>query len=179
VLTILALVGAALIKKDKKKALRWGWLSLLGFAIASLTSQFLKSVFFNDEPRPLTYFRDTPEVLHHVPGVPLWAFNSFPSGHTITAFSIALTLLYLLSPPLPWNAGTRRRIWIGSILLFVWACSIGYSRMYLAEHFFRDVYGGAIIGVLTTMFALWLGERTIPPWGKRKVRGKVQGNAQA
>jgi membrane-associated phospholipid phosphatase len=130
---------------------RWGWLAFLAFALPSLVSQVLKSEFFNREPRPVTYFNATPSVLHHVPGVDLWTYNSFPSGHTITAFSIALTLLYLTRPG---------RIW--SYMLFAWALSVGYSRMYLAEHFFKDVYGGAIIGVACTLLALWLGERTLP-----------------
>src|ERR1700743_3850308 len=65
---------------------RWGWLGFLGFALPSLASQFLKTGFFNKVPRPVTYFAATPEVLHHVPGVDLLTYNSFPSGHTITAF---------------------------------------------------------------------------------------------
>lgn len=143
-------------------AWRWGWLSFLGFALPSLLSQFLKSEFFNLEPRPVTYFSATPGLVHHVPGVELWTYNSFPSGHTITAFSIALTLLYLFAP---------RRVWTWSVLLFAWACSVGYSRMYLAEHFFKDVYGGAIIGVLATLAALWLGEWSLP---KRARKGRTE-----
>ena len=156
---IVLLIVYAWWSGGKQKALRWGWLSLLTFALPSLLSQFLKARFFNLEPRPVTYFAADPGALHHVPGVELWTYNSFPSGHTITAFSIALTLLYLFAP---------RRVWPWSILLFVWACSVGYSRMYLAEHFFKDVYGGALIGVLTTLLALWLGEWCLPPeWHTR------------
>jgi membrane-associated phospholipid phosphatase len=157
---IVVLIVTAHRLYGKAAAFRWGWLAFLAFALPSLLSQFLKSEFFNKEPRPVTYFASTPDVLHHVPGVELWTYNSFPSGHTITAFSIALTLLYLFAP---------RRVWTWSVLLFVWACSVAYSRMYLAEHFFKDVYGGAIIGVLTTLAALWIGERSLP----RKWRAPV------
>ena len=156
---ILVLIFYARRTRGTSAAVRWGWLSFLGFALPSLVSQFLKSEFFNLEPRPVTYFNATPGVLHHVPGVELWTYNSFPSGHTITAFSIALTLLYLLQP---------RRIWVWTVILFIWACSVGYSRMYLAEHFFKDIYGGAIIGVVITLGALWAGERTLP----RRWRGR-------
>lgn len=137
----------------RRGPVRWGWLAFLGFALPSLTSQVLKESFFNHVPRPVTYFASTPSVLHHVPGVELWTYNSFPSGHTITAFSIALTLIYLFQP---------RRVWTWSLLLFAWALSVGYSRMYLAEHFFRDVYGGAIIGMTMTYVSLWIGEKTLP-----------------
>lgn len=139
--------------RTRRGPARWGWLGFLGFALPSLTSQVLKESFFNHVPRPVTYFTDTPSVLHHVAGVELWTYNSFPSGHTITAFSIALTLIYLFQP---------RRVWAWTLVLFAWALSVGYSRMYLAEHFFRDVYGGAIIGTVMTYASLWIGERTLP-----------------
>jgi membrane-associated phospholipid phosphatase len=161
-ITHIALIGVLIVYARRRygvsEAWRYGWLGFLTFAIPSLISQFLKSEFFNKEPRPVTYFAQTPSVLHHVDGVHLWTYNSFPSGHTITAFSIALLLLYL---------PVRGHRWGWSLLLFVWACSVGYSRMYLGEHFFKDVYGGAIIGVVATLGALWLGERSIPTWGKR------------
>lgn len=178
VLLLLALVGIGLWKKGKATAIRWGWLTLLTFALPSLMSQFLKSVFFSQEPRPVSFFKDNPGALHRVAGVELYQSHSFPSGHTITAFSIALTLVYLFAPGRPWNKSGRLRAWALSLVLFAWACSVGYSRMYLAEHFFKDVYGGAIIGILTTIIALWLGERTLPPWGKSK-SGKpgLTGNA--
>ena len=51
-----------------------------------------------------------------------------------------------------------RPAWLLSIALFIWACSVGYSRMYLAQHFFRDVYWGALIGVVSAMGSIWLGE---------------------
>ncbi len=143
----------------RSRSIRFGWIGLLVFAIPSLLSMFLKQEFFNREPRPVTYFAKIPEVLHHVPGVELWTYNSFPSGHTITAFSIPILLMYLL-------IRSNRRAW--AIGLFCWACSVGYSRMYLAEHFFKDVYGGAIIGVISSLAAIWIGEKTITLFsGKR------------
>jgi undecaprenyl-diphosphatase len=58
---------------------------------------------------------------------------SFPSGHTMTAFSIALVLSYYY-PPLE---GT---------LLFL-ALSIGFSRIVLGMHFLSDVLAGIVLGV--------------------------------
>jgi undecaprenyl-diphosphatase len=58
---------------------------------------------------------------------------SFPSGHTMTAFSIALVVSYFypgLEAP-----------------LFFLALSIGVSRIVLGMHFLSDVLAGAVLGV--------------------------------
>jgi undecaprenyl-diphosphatase len=59
---------------------------------------------------------------------------SFPSGHTITAFSVAVCLS-LYFPALA--AG-----------LFFCAVSVAISRVVLGMHFLSDVIAGSIIGVL-------------------------------
>ena len=48
-----------------------------------------KNVF--DEPRPITYFADI-SLLHTVAWMPPHAWNSFPSGHTSTAFGLCCFL---------------------------------------------------------------------------------------
>ena len=58
---------------------------------------------------------------------------SFPSGHTMTAFSIALVLSYFY----PALEGT----------LFFLAISIGFSRIVLGMHFLSDVLAGVVLGV--------------------------------
>jgi undecaprenyl-diphosphatase len=58
---------------------------------------------------------------------------SFPSGHTMTAFSIALVLSYFYrGVELP---------------LYFMAVSIAISRVVLGMHFMSDVLAGAILGV--------------------------------
>jgi undecaprenyl-diphosphatase len=58
---------------------------------------------------------------------------SFPSGHTMTACSIALVVSYFY-PPLEGP-------------LFFLAMSIALSRIVLGMHFLSDVLAGAVIGV--------------------------------
>ena len=58
---------------------------------------------------------------------------SFPSGHTLTAFSIALVLSYFY-PAL-------------EAMLFFLAISIGFSRIVLGMHFLSDVLAGVVLGV--------------------------------
>jgi undecaprenyl-diphosphatase len=57
---------------------------------------------------------------------------SFPSGHTMTAFSIAVVVSFFY-PTLEWP-------------LYFLAVSIGLSRIVLGMHFLSDVLAGAVIG---------------------------------
>jgi len=65
---------------------------LIGF-VQGLISWLMKQVFFKGTPRPKKYFEGQ-EVLDFVAGVDLHDYNSFPSGHTMTAFVIATFLFH-------------------------------------------------------------------------------------
>lgn len=66
--------------------------------------------------------------------------HSFPSGHTTSAFLLASTLsfqykkAYIVAPA------------------YLWATSVGYSRMRLGEHFPTDVLGGIVTGTAGAYF---------------------------
>jgi len=105
-----------------------------------LLAQSLKFIF--DAPRPKLYFQNQLSRIHFVSGTHVLSTHSFPSGHTITAFSTSLVILYFL----------KNKKW--GLLLFCVAMCVGYSRMYLSQHFFEDVTVGSVIGVVGT--ALWL-----------------------
>jgi len=65
--------------------------------------------------------------------------NSFPSGHTATAFALAFWVFLL-------TRRTRYRWWgYGALLL---AGLVGLSRIYRGVHYPSDVLTGALIGIL-------------------------------
>lgn len=66
-------------------------------------------------------------------------YNSFPSGHSMSAFALA-SAISLCIP--------NRYI---HALLLLYALGVGFSRMYLLQHFYMDVYAGATIGLLTAL----------------------------
>jgi membrane-associated phospholipid phosphatase len=116
------------------------------YAVTSISAQIIKHIF--DAPRPKLYFQNQLSGIHFVKGVDILSLHSFPSGHTVTAFSTTLLITY-------W---CRNKTW-GLPLLLV-AMAVGYSRMYLSEHFFEDVTAGSTIGVVLTVFLIsWLGEK--------------------
>ena len=93
-------------------------------------------------PRPSVYFKDQLTHIYFIKGIKMLSWNSFPSGHTVQAFTLAVVLSYI----------TPNKKWAFIYLLL--ALFIGYSRMYLSQHFFEDVVAGSIIGSITTV--IWL-----------------------
>jgi membrane-associated phospholipid phosphatase len=116
---------------------RIAFLMITSYAVTSLLAQVVKYIF--DAPRPTLYFKDQLSHIHLVKGVDMLQYHSFPSGHTVTAFSAAVVIVYL----------TKNKKW--GILLLIVAAAIGYSRMYLSQHFFEDVTAGSVLGVIITV----------------------------
>ena len=61
---------------------------------------------------------------------------------------------------------SNNKAW-GLVFLLI-ACLVGYSRMYLSEHFFEDVTAGSVLGViLTVIWLYWLDNKAFiqaPKW---------------
>jgi membrane-associated phospholipid phosphatase len=125
---------------------RKAFLMASAYAVTSLIAQLIKHIV--KAPRPKLYFYDQLSRIHFVKGAHIDMFGSFPSGHTVTAFSTAVVITYL----------SKNKYW--SILLFLIAIMVGYSRMYLSEHFFEDVTAGSALGVFITVFWLsWIDNK--------------------
>jgi len=110
---------------------------MIVFAVISQTIiiQGLKRFVFSDVVRPKLFFENFGE-LYQVAGVDIHGYNSFPSGHTATAFTIAVLLSLFF----------KNRYATG--LLMIMSIMVGLSRVYLLQHFFVDIYFGSIIGFL-------------------------------
>ncbi|WP_395047844.1 phosphatase PAP2 family protein [Flavobacterium sp.] len=73
-------------------------------------------------------------------------FNSFPSGHTATAFAGAEFL---------WQEYKDVSVWYG-ISGYIVAAGTGAFRIYNDKHWLTDVVAGAGIGILSTKVAYWI-----------------------
>lgn len=109
------------------------FIGLFSFLLSGLVCQLMKKIFFVNQLRPTKFFSS--EQLHFVEGVVLRTNNSFPSGHSTTAFAIFLLLAYVFK-----NKHYQ-------IIFAVIACLTAYSRVYLSQHFFSDVAAGGLIGI--------------------------------
>ena len=111
-----------------------GLVLLLTYLVNGIITQFLKIQVFTNQARPLSFFQDKVN-LSPVPGIENLHDNSLPSGHTSTAFAIFF-MLSLFSNNKNW-----------SYVYFLLALLVGVSRVYLLQHFFRDIYFGSLLGV--------------------------------
>ncbi|MFT4202639.1 MAG: phosphatase PAP2 family protein [Chitinophagaceae bacterium] len=106
----------------------------------------LKYIFHS--ARPYLYFHDLHSHIYFVPGVDVLAnYYSFPSGHTVCAFTGAVVAAYL----------SKRKAW--GVFYLLLAMLVGYSRMYMSEHFYEDVFAGSVIGTVLTIVWLRISQR--------------------
>lgn len=128
-------------------------LPLLGLSVG-LTSFLFKELFKHDRPYLLFRKMGIFDQINPVDGVVLnGGTNSFPSGHTMSAFALYAFLAFCL--PRKGGAG---------LALFVMALLVGISRVYLVQHFFKDVYLGAVLGVGIALAIYFLQFRMKAPW---------------
>lgn len=119
---------------------------ILSYAVSSLPVQIIKNFAFEQNFRPRAHFWSDYHRLHFTDGVEILVSNSFPSGHTAAAFSLFLVLSHFC----------KNRVL--SLVFFCIAFMVGYSRLYLAQHFFADAYAGSIFGVVCTTMVIYFLE---------------------
>jgi len=127
---------------------------IAGFGGAGLL-WFLLSNYFN-RPRP-------------VYNPPIWIVingGGFPSGHTLSAVVCYGFLAYLLLPKL------SSRFWkwvviIGAVEIMLF---IGYSRLFLGEHYLSDVLAGYALGIFWAGLAYTSIELIFNKWRNRYVK---------
>ncbi|HEY4195053.1 MAG TPA: phosphatase PAP2 family protein [Mucilaginibacter sp.] len=81
--------------------------------------------------------------------------KSFPSGHATLAFTTATTL------------SLEYHKWYVTVPAFLWAGSVGYSRLYLGKHYPTDVLAGAGLGIGTGYLSHWLTRQILKPYEQK------------
>jgi membrane-associated phospholipid phosphatase len=111
---------------------------LITLVFSTIITQILKRVIFIERLRPSAIFRDLINSgnWHLVDGVHLHEKYSFPSGHTATIFCLCILFSLLIK---------SKKL---SISLVIFAFIVGFSRIYLSQHFLEDVMTGALIGTI-------------------------------
>ena len=109
-----------------------GLVLLFAYALTGIAAQVIKPLV--EAPRPGSYF--SAKLPFFMDAIQHRGLNSFPSGHTVTAFAIAGVLAYYTQQK--WH----------HLFLILLAVLAGYSRIYLSQHFLADVMAGSLIGVV-------------------------------
>ena len=127
------------------------FIGLSSFVVSGVASQILKRVFANGAFRPAKVFNDS--VLHYVPGIEMHYVDTFPSGHSATAFALFLFLSYVF------QKNNYAQIACGFAAVLV--C---YSRVYLSQHFLIDTFFGALLGICSFYICAYFLEKSKQNW---------------
>ena len=129
--------GAGLIFKDER-ARDTGYLAACAMAQSFLVEQALKGLTGRQRP-------DVADGADHWSGPTGFfkrydpdydgLYDSFPSGHTATAFSVATVVALQY----------RNRPWV-PILAYTIAAGVGLTRVTMDRHWMSDVFVGAVVG---------------------------------
>lgn len=117
---------------------------LASLIICTALTHFLKRVIYPDEFRPIVVLGEKVRVIQ---GYYMNREHSFPSGHTSTAFTLALLLSSIV----------KKNFWV--YFFPIVAFFVGYSRVYLAQHFVTDVFAGMLVGIASSYLSLLIYER--------------------
>jgi membrane-associated phospholipid phosphatase len=118
---------------------------IASLVICTVLTHFFKRIVFADELRPILALGE--EKIRIIEGFKPHHRNSFPSGHTSTAFTLALLMAFIV------------RGWFWVFFFPLLAFFVGYSRVYLAQHFVTDVCAGMFIGILSSYLSLLVYEK--------------------
>jgi len=120
-----------------KRSLYVGTALFMSLLVAFLSAEVIIKRIFERE-RPCSKIDEELLILKKMP-----KFYSFPSSHSATSFAM-VTASYLL-------CGT----WF-TVIMFIIALGVAFSRFYLQAHYLTDVICGIIIGIICGFFMVKL-----------------------
>ncbi len=156
-LFLAGIVGPILYFGDRRHFVARVSIIIAAVALGGLVNNVIKELV--GRPRPLAEFAQ--EI--HAGGVWVhtvfeqWRNNSFPSGHSQTAFGTATAVSYYY------------RGWY-TVPVFILAAGVALSRVYLGVHFPLDVAAGAFVGICCSLVTCTIGERVKGGLVRRKKR---------
>lgn len=122
---------------------RKSYLVMISWAASVIILNILKHTI--NRPRP---FR----VLEGIEKLSAGGSPSFPSGHTIEAFTVVMTVILL-------SVGPK---WFRAVLL-LWALMVAYSRVCLGVHYPTDVLAGAGLGMMISGMVIYIFKTGLHP----------------
>lgn len=137
---LLWIVWLLIIIKKRKVLLP---LIISSFILTTIFTQIFKYFILPNEKRPSSGITDISQM-HFVEGVTLHSINSFPSGHTATAFTFVLLIALIV-----------KRLDV-LLLSFIVALLVAYSRIYLGQHFPLDIGGGIIVSICSVSLSVFV-----------------------
>ncbi|MFC1730693.1 phosphatase PAP2 family protein [candidate division KSB1 bacterium] len=141
---------------------RLSFIIAISTIITGVFVQLLKRLVFDDMLRPVKHFEGIYD-LYLIPGINNFSYYSFPSGHTASAFSFFLCLAL----------ATRNNSM--KFIFFFTALLVGYSRIYLSQHFLIDVYFGSLISVLLTIpIFYFIKKKTGDTWENSLISKRIK-----
>ncbi len=142
VLCVATAILARFVRWPLMRTMLWQFVALyafifLGVGVPSLVSTIVKRLIGRGRPIHLIdtgLFGFRPNWLD-------WTYQSFPSGHATTIFSMAMVVGFL-SP----------RLYLPAMAV---AVAVGVSRISVLAHYPTDVIGGAMLGVVGAYAVRW------------------------
>lgn len=131
-----------------EKSLEYGLQTATAVVLNTVITYGLK--YSIDRNRP---YEDHPEYQPHEYD----SSPSFPSGHVSFAFTTATSL------------SLEYRKWYVVLPAYLWAGSIGYSRIHLGAHYPSDVLAGALVGAASGYIS-YKGNQMLKRWWAKKTK---------
>ena len=103
---------------------------LINLTCAFLTNETAKNIFERSRPIGINLIEET--------GL------SFPSGHSMVGLAFYGFIIYLIYKLI----SNKRKKQLFTIILSIIILLIGFSRIYLGVHYFTDVIGGFLLGII-------------------------------
>ena len=152
--TVTVIFAVLLVLRFK---LKWLAVFLLAFLFQVFIVVLFKKGILHDELRPYLFFKYSNMLgrISLIEGVKMRHVNTFPSGHTATIFFLVSFFAILA------------RNNVASWVLLLVGLLVGFSRIYLFQHWYIDVYFGMLFGTVSSIASYLIVKAYPKNWHRR------------